>query len=181
MTTGLLVACLVLPSGSAAAACAPLPVTPDLVDVPVAFVGDVVRTTDGGGAAEVEVLDVWAGPDLPPRVVVVGGQLERGVVSSIDRSFTTGERYAFFPVVDEQGGFRDSACSRTAPLSSLRALDPPGTRAPDPAADAPHDPRQVLSRRTPAAVYAPLWVAGLAVVVGCLALGVSAVRRRVHT
>jgi hypothetical protein len=135
--------------GGAAASCAPPagpPRPPSLVAYDQVFAGLVERTTNGGDAAEVRVEDVWHGPDLPPRVVVVGGQLERGVASSADRSYRAGERYAFFVDRADDGSLRDNACTPTAPLSSLASVDPPGTRLPDPSAAAPADPRGVLTR-----------------------------------
>lgn len=131
---------------SAAASCAASTGPPVLADYDHVFAGLVERTTNGGAAAEVRLLDVWHGPDLPPRVVVVGGQLERGVASSVDRSYRVGERYAFFVYRTDDGSLRDNACTPTAPVSSLTGVDPAGIRAPDPSAAAPADPRRVLAR-----------------------------------
>jgi hypothetical protein len=110
------------------------------------FAGSVARTTHGGAAAEVDITDVWHGPELPPRVVVVGGQLARGAGSSTDRTFRPGERYAFFVTRAEDGSLRDNACSPTAALSARAAVDPAGVRPPVASADAPTDPRSVLGR-----------------------------------
>jgi hypothetical protein len=129
----------------AAASCAAPTGPPVLADHEQVFAGLVERTTNGGAAAEVRVLDVWHGPDLPPRVVVVGGQLQRGVESSVDRSYRAGDRYAFFVYRTNDGSLRDNACTPTAPLSSLAELDPAGIRAPDPSAVAPADPRGPLT------------------------------------
>lgn len=84
-------AAVVLPVAPAAASCAEPPGTPRPTDYAQAFAGVVERTTNGGGTAEVRVLDVWHGPSLPPRVVVVGGQLRRGVESSVDRTYKRGQ------------------------------------------------------------------------------------------
>ena len=100
-----------------------------------------------------DVADVWHGPDLPPRVVVVGGQLSRGAGSSVDRTFRTGERYAFFVTRADDGSLRDNACSPTAVLSARAAVDPPGVRPPVASADAPADPRSALGR-----IGAPGWI-----------------------
>ncbi len=132
--------------GTAAASCA-LPTGPPVLgDYDQVFAGQVERTTNGGAAAEVRVLDVWHGPDLPLRVAVVGGQLDSGVASSADRSYRAGERYAFFAWRADDGSLRDNACTPTAPLATLAGVDPPGTRAPDSSADAPADPRGALAR-----------------------------------
>ena len=136
------------------------------------FAGSVTRTTHGGAAAEVDVTDVWHGPDLPPRVVVAGGQLSRGASSSVDRSFRAGERYAFFVTRADDGSLHDNACTPTAPLSTRAAVDPPGVRPPVASADAPTDPRSVLDR-IGAPGQAALLLAGTAA-----AAGVAAQRAR---
>ena len=147
-SSALLVAAAVLGAPAPAhASCAEAPpARPPLEDADHVFAGAVTRTTHGGAAAEVEVLDVWHGPDLPPQVVVGGGQLARGAGSSVDRTFRTGERYAFFVTRADDGSLRDNACTSTAALSARAAVDPPGVRAPVTSADAPTDPRSVLGR-----------------------------------
>lgn len=167
---------------TAAVLAAPVPAHASCAEAPKArppleasdhvFAGSVTRTTHGGAAAEVDITDVWHGPDLPPRVVVVGGQLSPGAGSSVDRSFRAGERYAFFVIRADDGSLRDNACSPTAALSARSAVDPPGVRPPVASADAPTDPRSVLGR-----VGAPGWVA---LVLGgtAAAAGVAAQRAR---
>ena len=86
----LLVAAAVLAVAAPAhASCAEAPPTrPPLTSSDHVFAGSITRTTHGGAAAEVEVTDVWHGPDLPPRVVVVGGQLAGGRL--VDRPEASG-------------------------------------------------------------------------------------------
>jgi hypothetical protein len=139
--------------GSATASCAaPALGEPRLADYDHVFAGQVERVTNGGAAAEVSVLDVWHGPDLPPRVVVVGGQLGRGVESSVDRSYRSGARYGFFVQQSDDGSLRDNICTPTRPLKSLSAVDPPGRRLPEASAEAPTDPRGLIARRGLAAM-----------------------------
>lgn len=128
-------------AGPAAASCAESPAQPDLRDYDSVFAGSVVGLSHGGAAAEVSVLDVWHGPDLPAEVVVVGGQLERGVESSVDRSFRRGEEYVFFTYRGDGGSLRDNICTPTAPLPAHSQLDPAGVRAPVATAPVPTDPR----------------------------------------
>jgi hypothetical protein len=139
----------VVPAPPADASCAESDGVPRPADYAQVFAGVVERTTNGGGAAEVRVLDVWHGPALPPRVVVVGGQLVGGAQSSVDRSYTTGQSYGFFLYRGDDYVLRDNACTPTAPLTSLGEVDPPGIRLPDPRAAAPTDPRACSAVRTP--------------------------------
>ena len=150
----------------AAASCAAPVGRPDLREHDSVFTGTVTGLRLGGTTAEVAVRDVWHGPDLPPEVVVVGGQLRRGVAASTDRSYTRGRSYVFFVQRDEDGVLRDGLCTPTARIGSYEELDPVGVRAPDPDAVTPTDPRG-----SPWAA----WAAGAAVLVGA---GVLVRRRR---
>jgi hypothetical protein len=159
--------------GSATASCAaPALDGPRLADYDHVFAGQVERVTNGGAAAEVSVLDVWHGPDLPPRVVVVGGQLGRGVESSVDRSYRSGERYGFFAQQSDDGSLRDNICTPTGPLESLSDVDPPGRRLPEASAVAPTDPRGLIARSDLAAM------AGTAAFIGVIAATALLIRRR---
>ena len=126
----------------AQASCAQAPGLPVLAEHDSVFTGDVTGLDLRGGIAEVRVRDVWHGPDLPPEVVVVGGQLERGASSSADRTYTRGTRYVFFVQRDEDGVLRDNACTPTAQEGAYPQLDPPGVRGPEPGAPPPADPRE---------------------------------------
>lgn len=162
-------------AAAAHASCAEAPATrPSLAVFNHVFAGSVARITNGGAAAEVDVADVWHGPDLPPRVVVVGGQLSRGAGSSVDRTFRAGERYAFFVTRGDDGSLHDNVCSPTAVLSARAAVDPPGVRPPVASADAPADPRSPLNR-----IGAPGAIA-LLLAATAAAGGVAAQRARRH-
>ena len=132
--------------GPAVASCGEAPDVLRLADHDSVFAGDVRRTTHGGGVAEVRVTDVWHGPDLPPQVVVVGGQLQRGASSSTDRHYEAPQRYAFYVTRGEDGVLRDDSCSATHVLRAPSPADPPGVRPPTAAADAVVDPRSRLQR-----------------------------------
>lgn len=174
VTTAVMVAAaVVVPVSPAAASCAEPPGTPRPSDYAQAFAGVVERTTNGGGTAEVRVLDVWHGPPLPPRVVVVGGQPRRGVESSVDRTYERGQSYGFFVHRSDDDVLRDNACTATAPLDSLADIDPPGIRPPNPKAAAPRDPRNLIQEQDPLVLAG----AGLTAV-GVLLLAAAA--RRAH-
>lgn len=147
--------------GVAHASCAEEPIgPPELGDDDHVFAGVVERTTDGGVAAEVRVVDVWRGRDLPPRVVVVGGALGIGVDSSTDRHYRAGDELAFFVSRGDDGVLYDNVCTQTGSLASLAYLDPPGVRLPDASADAVADPRSVLSQVGSYRVSAAIAVSG---------------------
>ena len=131
----------VLGAPPASASCA-APVEPvQLADHELVFAGEVTGTSHDGRAAEVRVLDVWRGRDLPAEVVVIGGDVAGNGHSSTERVFRGGETYAFFAYEDEEGVLRDNACTATAPLAERAAVDPPGVRAPTAEAPTPEDPR----------------------------------------
>lgn len=144
-----------VPPAAAAASCAAPEEPLRLGGQEPVFVGDVVRTSGAGRVAQVRVVDVWQGPDLPPVVVVQGGPLGRGVSSSTERTYDAGTRYAFFASHGEDGGLYDSSCSPTAPVEVHAALDPPGVRPPSADAAPVTDPRGPLTRALP--LWLPSW------------------------
>lgn len=165
----LAVACTWLLGADAAHASCAGPIEPvRLAEYELVFAGEVLDVDDGGRVAEVRVVDVWRGRDLPPEVVVFGGPPESAGFSSVDRVFEGGQTYAFFAYEDEDGVLRDNACTATARLRERAALDPPGVRAPRADAPAPADPR------TPPW----MWAAGGAATVGAAAVAVALRRRR---
>lgn len=158
---------LLVPTASAASCAQPNDAV-RLSDSELVFAGTVDDTANDGRVAEVRVLDVWRGRDLPPEVTVFGGPEGGGSSSSVDRVFEDGTTYAFFVYQDEDGVLRDNVCTPTAPLAHRTALDPPGVRPPRADAPAPVDPR------------APQWMwlagGGAVLVAGTLALALQ--RRR---
>ncbi|HYI44543.1 MAG TPA: hypothetical protein VE174_03665 [Actinomycetota bacterium] len=132
---------VVLGSGPATAACAPLPpLRESLGEAQAAFVGMVVRTTDEDRKAVVNVESIWLGPRLPATVEVFGvpdvaGSAEVSLATSEDRTFETGERYLFVPE-NTQPPFSDNACTATtlytddvARLEPDGAISPAGSRS----------------------------------------------------
>jgi hypothetical protein len=96
----------------------------------VAFVGMVLNASNRGRDASVRVESIWLGPRLPETVAVSGGPSDRNVISSVDRSWVTGERYLFV-LDDRTPPFRDDACSATTPYTSAVAkLEPEGAITP---------------------------------------------------
>jgi hypothetical protein len=82
----------------------------------VVFVGTVVAVDRGGRVAEVEVATVYKG-EVPAVVTLIGGPMvEPNVTTSVDRSFTMGVTYAFFPA-SVTLPFEDNACTATSPLT----------------------------------------------------------------
>lgn len=97
----------------------------------IVFVGTVVATTNQNCWANVQVEEVWRGPDQPAAVVVRGGGADPNMMSSVDRAFETGVKYVFFPYADEQGGLADNSCTSTTQWSAeMLALRPADPRAP---------------------------------------------------
>ena len=152
---------------AAAASCAYPNDAVRLSEHELVFAGEVTGTASDGRVAEVRVLDVWRGRDLPPEVTVFGGP-EDDSFTSVDRVFVSGTTYAFFSYVDDEGVLRDNACTATARLAERASLDPPGVRAPQADAPAPVDPR------TPPW----MWLAGGGAVLTAGALALVLARRR---
>ncbi len=76
------------------------------------FVGDVISTKDTDRIAEVKVLSVWKGRDLPQIVEVRGMTRADGSAAATDRRFEADERYLFIPE-NARPPFLASACSAT--------------------------------------------------------------------
>lgn len=115
--TAFLLACAaILPLGPAASAsCAG---TPTLS--PYAFQGRVEQTDDSGRLAQVMTED-------GRRVLVQGGETERGVATGNDRTFVPHAKYEFHPT-NESSPFHDNACTATRIIEA--ASDQPSDRSP---------------------------------------------------
>lgn len=116
----------------------PPPIQEAITSAEIVFVGTVTATTNRSTWAEVQVEEVWRGPDLPARVVVKGGP-EGNAATSVDRSFEVGLKYLFFPFVDpdagpipdQTGGLMDNSCTSTTAWSAeLIPLRPADVREP---------------------------------------------------
>ena len=105
----------------------PCTATPDLeaalTIAPVAFVGEVTAVSDLDRVAEMRVVAVWKGPDLPTNVTVLGA-LEEGLpVTADDARFTVGVRYLVVPENPQQP-FQSTRCSATTPIRATGTVIP---------------------------------------------------------
>jgi len=108
----------------------PPPIEEAATTADIVFVGTVAQTTNRNSWANVEVTEVWRGPDQPRAVVVKGGP-PGNAATSVDRAFETGVTYLFFPYADPELGLADNSCSSTTPWTEdLDALRPAVTREP---------------------------------------------------
>lgn len=102
----------------------------------VAFVGNVIYTTDNGRTARVRVESIWKGPRLPAFVDVHGEAPGSGMFSAseADHRYQTGQRYLFLPL-NTQPPFQDyGECSfSTQPYTvALASYAPAGATTPEP-------------------------------------------------
>ena len=128
----LAVAGLLASPGTALADCMPPPPIEVAVETAeIVFVGTVTETAQGNRWANVQVEEIWRGPDLAASVLVKGGPAGN-MATSVDRHFEAGVKYIFFPSVDaEQGGLADNSCTNTQPWAEdMAELRPVGFRAP---------------------------------------------------
>lgn len=100
----------------------------------VLFVGSVIYTSNGNRTARVKVESIWKGPTLPAYVDVHGEApgCGPGCGSSMDHSYSSGQRYLFAPLNDNPP-FQDyGECGGlTQPYSAnLAAYAPTNARAP---------------------------------------------------
>jgi hypothetical protein len=101
---------------------------------PVVFVGKVTSTSNRDREATVKVESIWRGPDLPANVTVVGTPTSGwNTASSIDRTYTAGQRYVFVPT-NARPPFQDNSCTPTQPYTAAMAsMAPADARTPAPA------------------------------------------------
>jgi hypothetical protein len=123
-------AAITTPSAVLGSCIMPPPVQEAIQTSEIVFVGTVVETANGNTWANVEVEEVWRGPDQPQRVVVKGGP-GGNAMTSVDRSFEVGVKYLFFPFAGENGELADNSCSNTVPWSAdLAQARPTDARPP---------------------------------------------------
>lgn len=113
------------------------PVEQQIADAEIVFVGTVAdlqfETT-----AQFQVEEVWKGT-VPADAVVLGGPGEPGVVTSVDRFWTVGQRYLVFPQA-EGGQLRDNSCTPTREWTEdLAAARPADVTTPQASAPAETD------------------------------------------
>jgi hypothetical protein len=119
-------------TSGAAASCASIPTrnAAAIAAAPLAFVGTVAFTANGGRTAYFTIDEVWKGPDLAWLTVVHGGLVdEPNTITSVDRTWVSGTRYHVLPGIEPNGELGDNASSATAPYqASFDALRPPDTQ-----------------------------------------------------
>jgi hypothetical protein len=97
----------------AAAQCAPDASLEDAVGrANTVFVGRALRVSNNDRTAEVEVLAVWKGRDLPPMVVLVGGSDDPAELGENDRTYRVGVTYLVV-TEDLRPPFEDDRCTAT--------------------------------------------------------------------
>lgn len=102
---------------------------------PTVFVGTVTATAGNNRVARVRVESVWKGSLIPMTVTVSGTPDQATAATSVDRTFTVGQRYLFVPS-SLTAPFQDSSCSATQPYAaSLDSLKPATARPPAPGSD----------------------------------------------
>ena len=93
---------------------------------PVTFIGTVTAVSSGGRVATVSVEDVWTGR-VASQVQVVGSPDLSAAATSVDRTYSAGQKYLFVPSGAGPDGFLDNSCTQTQPYSSaLASLRPAG-------------------------------------------------------
>jgi len=109
----LVMATILVAPGAALAACgAPPSLITSVEEAHTVFVGRTVEVTNRGRTAEMEVLQIWKGRDLPQYVTVAGGSADATEVDSDDRIFENGRTYLVFPH-NRTSPFTDDRCTAT--------------------------------------------------------------------
>ena len=115
-----------------AALCVLLPPGADpLADAGSVFVGTVVAIANQGRWAQVQIEEVWNGPDLPATLEVRGSPAEDpNAMTSVDRTYSVGVRY-LFAGEPPAPFFSDNNCSPTREWGDdLDAVRPADARQP---------------------------------------------------
>jgi len=131
---------VVLVQQGVSASCAgPPPIEVALRQADSVFVGLVRDVANHDRLAQVEVREIWRGPDLPRIVQVQGGPDDPNMITSTDRTYAMGTTYLFAVSVSEADGrLLDSGCTATTTWrDELVALRPADPRPPVGADDAP--------------------------------------------
>jgi hypothetical protein len=110
-------------AGTAVAQCPPVQPTEFAIDsATTVFVGQVVATEDQGTTAEMRVLSVWKGRDLP-ETVQVSGSAGSATTSSDARRFDVGRSYLVIPE-NSREPFLATACNATQAYSAAPNVIP---------------------------------------------------------
>ena len=109
----LVMATILVAPGTAFAACgAPPTLITSVEGAHTIFIGRTVEVANRGRSAEMEVLQIWKGRDLPQYVTVVGGSESVTEADSNDRIFENGRTYLVFPH-NRTSPFTDDRCTAT--------------------------------------------------------------------
>lgn len=126
VVTGLATLLLMPP---ASASCVGISSKQDAVaNAKIAFVGEVVDTTNHARTARVRVDSVWRGARIPRHVIVRGSPATGNALTSVDREYVKGRKYLFVPYKRQARAiFLDNMCSPTSEYSAEVAGDAPST------------------------------------------------------
>ncbi len=106
---------------------APPPLDQALEEADLVFVGTVIDLGNQDRNALMAVEEVWKGPDLPPEVLVRGGETDDpNMITSVDRTYRFGVTYLVVSS-DTVPPIQDNACTSTqeftAGMDDLRPAD----------------------------------------------------------
>jgi hypothetical protein len=137
-----------------------LPIRDAVAAAPIAFLGTVTDVKDEDRLATVEVIRIWRGAPLPPKVEVRGTVATQAKVhTALDRSYAKGATYLFLPTSGRKPHLVENQCSATTLLTGeLAALQPPG------GGELPSGVSDVSPTRTDYARLLPLAIGGVAFV-----------------
>ncbi|MFV1999866.1 MAG: hypothetical protein ACC654_05810, partial [Acidimicrobiia bacterium] len=121
---------VVLPQ-PALASCAEIPdLETAFADAEVVFIGVVTELSNGNRTAQMQVEEVWKGPQLPDTVTVNGTPDLSSAATSVDRTYELGT-YIVFPV-NSTPPFEDNACTLTQRTSAaLDVIAPDSVETPE--------------------------------------------------
>ena len=112
-------ATILVAPGTASAACGAAPtLITSVEEAHTVFVGRTVEVTNRGRTAEMEVLQIWKGRDLPQHVTVLGGSESAAEFDSNDRIFENGRTYLVIPH-NRTSPFTDDRCTATRLYNAL--------------------------------------------------------------
>lgn len=111
------------PAAAVAASCEPPAIEEAMEQASSVFVGEVRSTGDRDRMAEMRVIAIWKGLDLPETVTVWGTFDEGGPVASEDARFTVGRQYLVIPENTRQP-FVATKCSATSQYRATGTLIP---------------------------------------------------------
>jgi hypothetical protein len=161
-------------SGQTVAGCPEKPpLREQVATAPVAFIGTVADLKDEDRLATVDVIRIWRGGPLPPKVEVRGTVATQSKVhTALDRTYAKGATYLFLPTSGSVPHLIENACAGTTVLTGeIAALQPAG------GGSLPSGVSDVTPTRTDYGKLLPLAIGGVAFV----ALGTALLLARRRT